>query len=120
MLIFAIALFKRELLIQRESFRLIFGASVLLFLIGVALHFTSVGRDSTHGALLTPLLSLGLYRLSRGFFVRRYGREPRDTWFNWAEGMGADRLFNILYFVSALWLLMILTIVMWEMAERGW
>jgi hypothetical protein len=107
-LLFSIGIFKRELLIETESFRIILGISVVLFLVGLFLHFTAPGRHFGSGALLCPLLSLGLYRLCRRVFIRQYNREPRDTWFDWSEGMGADRIFNILYFGSVGWLLMLL------------
>lgn len=119
-LVFAIGIFKRELLIQRRAFRIIFGVSTVLFISGVILHFNEGGRNSTCGALLSPLLSLGLFRLCRRVFLKRYQREPRDTWLDWSENMGADRVFNIVYFVSAGWLWMAITIAMLELAKRGW
>jgi hypothetical protein len=118
--VFAIAIFKRELLIQRGAVKIIFGVSVGLFIAGVILHFTGEGRDSTCGALLSPLLSLGLFRLCRRVFLKRYQREPNDSWLDWSEGMGADRVFNIVYFVTALWLWMVITIGMLELGKAGW
>jgi hypothetical protein len=53
-------------------------------------------------------------------FVARFKREPRDTWLDWSEGTGADRLFNIVYFGSVVWLWMLVTVGMWELAKRGW
>jgi hypothetical protein len=92
-----IFLTRRELLIKKESFRLILGVSVLLFVIGVVLHFTEVGRLYASEALLCPLSSLLLYRLMRELFVKWFKHEPRDTFLNWADGLGEDRVFNILY-----------------------
>lgn len=119
-LVFAIALFKRELLVQKKSLRVILVVSVGLFLTGLTIHFTNAGRDSTSGALLCPLLSLGLYLLCHKVFLMRFKREPKDTFFNWGQGMGADRLFNIAYFVLAAWLWMLTTIGMLELAKAGW
>jgi hypothetical protein len=119
-LVFAIALFKRELLVRKDRFRLILGISSVLFLAGITIHFMATGQDSAHGALLVPLISLGLYRLCYKIFVAHFRREPRDTWLNWAEGMAADRLFNIVYFVSAFWCWMLVTIFMSALAKRGW
>jgi hypothetical protein len=119
-LVFAIGIFKRELLITRASFRLILGISVILFFVGMALHFTAAGRDSACGALLVPLLSLGLFRLCRRAFVRRFQREPKDTWLNWDDGLGPDKVFNIAYFVAAFWLWMLVTVLMLELAKAGW
>lgn len=118
--VFVIALFKRELLVERESFRLILGVSALLFIAGLALHFSAAWRDSSCGALLAPLISLGFYRLCRGIFLRLFKREPRDTYLDWSPGMGADRLFNIVYFVCGWLLLEIVTILMFELAKSGW
>lgn len=117
---FFVALFKRELLIEKESFRLILGISIALFLAGLMLHFTEAGRDSSSGALLAPLLSLGLFRLCRKIFLKRYGREPRDTFFVWEAGLAADRFFNIAYFSLAGWLWMLAAIGMIELAKASW
>jgi hypothetical protein len=119
-LVFAIGIFKRELLIQRWGFKIIFGVSAALFIAGLIIHFTEEGRDSTCGALLSPFLSLGLFRLCRRVFLKRYQREPKDSWLDWSEGMGADRVFNIIYFVTAGWLWMALTIAMLELGRAGW
>ncbi len=119
-LVFAIAIFRRELLIRTESFRIILIVSVGLFFTGLALHLTNPGRNSTSGALLCPLFSLGLYRLCYRVFVMRLKREPRDTFFNWDKGMGADRVFNIVYFVLTAWLWMLTAISMEELAKAGW
>lgn len=115
-----IVLLDRELLIKKNSFKLILGAAVVLFLGGVILHFTAIGRYTASGALLCPLVSLLLFRLFRRHFLTRYGREPRDTFLNWESGMGADRVFNIVYFVSTGWLVMLGTIAMQELAKAGW
>src|ERR1051326_218164 len=50
-----IALWTRELLAQRESFRIILGISVILFLVGLMLHFAEADRDSSSGALLAQI-----------------------------------------------------------------
>jgi len=118
-LVFTIALFKRELLILKRSSEIVLLVSGALFVAGLVLHFTQATRDSTSGALLSPLLSLGLFRLFRRIFIQRFEREPRDTWFNWQAGMGADRLFNIVYFVSASCLWMFTTVAMIELDNAG-
>lgn len=118
--VIAIAYFKMELLIEKESFKLIFGVSVALFFAGIALHFTEAGRYSMSGALLVPLLSLALFRLCRNVFLKRYNREPRDTFLNWTAGMGKDRVFNIVYFVSAAWLWALTPFGMEKLAKAGW
>ena len=111
-LIFVIGIFKRDLLVQKESFLIIVGVSLLLFLAGLMIHFTNPGRYPGSGALLAPLLSLGLFRLCRRVFLVSLKREPRDTWLNWDEGMGADRVFNIVFFVSAGWLWILVAVMM--------
>lgn len=100
-LVFAIGIFKRDLLVQVKSFTIILAISVALFLTGLVLSVAYAGRYPGSGALLSPLVSLVLYRLSRKVFIATYEREPLDTWLNWKEGMGPDRLFNILYFITA-------------------
>ena len=111
-LVFAIGIFKRDLLVRRDSFNIVLGLSIILSLAGLTLHFVTPGGCPGSGALLSPLLSLGLFRLCPGMFLVRFKREPRDTWLNWESGMGADRVFNIVYFVSAGWLWIFLTVVL--------
>ena len=120
MFVIIIALWKRELLIQKESSRIILGVSVALFLAGLVLHFIEADRDSSSGALLTPLMSLGLYRLCRKFFIKRLKHEPMDTYLNWQSGLGADRLFNIAFFGLSFWLFLLTTIGMMKLARAGW
>jgi uncharacterized membrane protein len=115
-----IALFRRELLVQKETSAIILALSVALFLIGIALHFTDWGRRGPSGALLTPLMSLAIYRSCRRVFLARLKREPRDTYMDWSPGMAADRLFNIVFFVLSGWLVMFNAIGMRELVKRGW
>ena len=104
--VWAIALFKRELLIRKESFRVILATSAVLFVIGLALHFSKAVGNAYYGALLSPLLSLALFRLFRKSFLRRYSREPMDIFLRWEKGLDEDRIFNIVYFILAGLLLM--------------
>lgn len=116
----AIFLFRRDLLIQKESFRIILGVSVGLFLAGLLLQFAEMGRSSTSGALLVPLLTLGLFRFSRRLFVKRFKHEPRDTFLNWKTGLAVDRVFDLAYFMLAIFLLMVLPVGMENLAKAGW
>src|SRR5262249_36334615 len=78
------AIMKRELLVQKRSFRIILLVSVVLFLVGlvdVALYLLGVGRYFVSGALLCPLITLAQYRLSRKVFLKYVKREPKDTFF---------------------------------------
>jgi hypothetical protein len=118
--VFLIAVLNRDLLIQRPSCKIILGVSIALFLAGLTLHFTSVGRDSASGALLGPLISLAWFRLCRRVFRQRFKREPRDTLFDWNTEMAEDRPFNVVYFASTPLLVMILAISMRELAKAGW
>ena len=117
----AIALFNRELLVQKESFRIILGVSIILFFAGLILHFTAVDRESSCGALLSPLVSLGLYRFCRSVFLICFKREPRDTFFNWwGADLFLDSVFNVVYFVTSGLLTMYIAIGMIELAKHGW
>lgn len=119
MFVIIIALWKREWLSQGNSLRIILGTSIALFITGLVLHF-SEDRDSSCGALLTPLFTLGLYRLFRRLFLLRVRHEPKDTYLNWGSGLAADRLFNILYFGLSFWLFVLATIGMMKLAKSGW
>ena len=115
-----IFIFKRELLIDEKSFRVILGISVALFIVGIMLHFTEAGRYSASGALLSPPVSLGLFRLCRKVFLRKFNREPKDTFLNWDAGLAADRVFNIVYGTLASLLGMIIAGGMLQLAKAGW
>jgi hypothetical protein len=115
-----VALYKRELLLEKESFKLLLSISIILFLVGLVLHFIERGKYSASGALLSPLMSLGLYRLCRRLFLKSLGREPKDTFMDWTPGMAEDRFFNVVYFTVALVLTMLIASVMGKLAEAGW
>jgi len=45
----------------------------------------------------------------------------RDTFFIWAgEDLGKDRLFNLLYFIPAFWILILITGGVEKLAKDGW
>src|SRR5262245_33617477 len=96
------ALMKRELLTQKESFKIILLLSIILFLVGlvdVTLYLVERERYFVSGFLFCPLITLAQYRLSRRMFFKYVGREPKDTAFIWSgNDLGKDRLFNVLYF----------------------
>lgn len=120
MLIAGLALFKRELLVERTSFIVVLLVSIVLFICGVIIHFSGGDRDSSCGALLTPLLSLGLYRGCRRLFLRVHEHEPNDTYLNWESGLGADRVFNIVFFGGTFLLFMLTTLGGIKLARAGW
>jgi hypothetical protein len=116
-----IFILKMELLIETRSFRIIFWISLALFLLGLVLHFTEVGRRHTlSGSPVVPLITLGLFQLCRNVFLKRFDREPRDTFLNWSSGMVADRVFNIVYFAAAAWLWLLIPIGMDLLMKAGW
>ena len=118
--VFAIVIFRRELLVRKETFVPILFASLALFCAGIALHFMQSARDSYSGALLCPLLSLGLYRFCRGLFVKWTNREPVDTFMNFDAGLGPDKLFTIVYFTLAAFTWGFTAIAMFKLAQAGW
>ena len=107
-LVVALFILRREFLNEELSFKIVLGISSSLFIIGVILKLIGPQPNPGSGAFLSPLIALLAYRLARYIFKHKLGREPRDTWLDWREGMGADRVFNILYFSLALliWILM--------------
>jgi uncharacterized membrane protein len=100
-LVFAIFVFKRELLVRRASVVVILVATTVLFALGIILLISAHNKSSAVGALFVPLLSLLAYRLARALFVRSMGREPQDTYLNWSRGLASDRVFNILFVTIA-------------------
>jgi hypothetical protein len=99
--VIVIALFKRELLVNKNSLRVILGISVALFGVGLVLPLLPGGRGSAAGTLLSPLLSVGVFRVYRRLFLKRVGREPVDTVFNSDRSLAPDRAFNLLYFMPS-------------------
>jgi hypothetical protein len=98
----------------------VLGISILLFLVGLVLHFTGIGRNNASAALLTPLMSLLAFRLLRKIFIMRFKHEPKDTFFDWNPGLGWDRLFNIVYVALTYGLLMLSFIGTDLLAKVGW
>ena len=117
-------LMKRELLIQKGSFRIILLISVILFLAGLvdlALYFMGMERYFLSGALLCPLITLAQYRLSRRVFLKYVKREPKDTFLVWrGEDLGKDRLFNILYFGLSFTISIFITGGVERLVTIGW
>jgi hypothetical protein len=109
-----------EILIKDSTFRFLLAISSVLFVIGVIFHYAPAGRQSTCGALLAPLPSLGLFRVCRKLFARWTGRDPKDTFLRWDRGLGPDQLFNVIYFILAFLLLVLTTIGMIELRKHGW
>lgn len=107
----------RRLLIEQKSFRIILAASVAMFLIGLGIHFTAAGDYPMSGALLGPLLTLALFRLCRRVFLRYLKREPKETFLVSEKGLAPDMLFNFLYFVSAVFVVMLVTVIMEQLAK---
>src|SRR5437660_3307125 len=75
MFVIFIAFLNRDLLARRRTFVLILVISIVLFLTGIVLHFIERDSDSSSGALLTPLVTLALYRLCRRLFLRKADHE---------------------------------------------
>lgn len=115
--VIVIAIFRREILIEQPTFGIVLALSAALFIVGLVLSFAEADRHSMSGALLCPLISLGLFRVLRHFFLQRFKHEPVDTFLNWGRGLAADRLFNIVYFVTASWLWMFLPFVINQLAN---
>ena len=92
-LIFAVSIFKRDLLIQKESFKIFLGLSAVIFSAGVIIHLTDAGRDSACGALLCPA-ALGFanaLRLDAVGAERRGGAVARPAMVFEREGFPASR-----------------------------
>lgn len=104
--VFCVVLFQRELLVQQSSFKIILICGGVLFATGLLLQLTRFGRSIPSGALLAPLVCLGFYRTLRRIFVRYVGREPRDTYMDWTPGLAVHRLFNVVFFMGAFWILL--------------
>ncbi|HEX6190204.1 MAG TPA: hypothetical protein VFZ40_19275 [Pyrinomonadaceae bacterium] len=118
--ILAIFVFKPGLLIKDFSYRLILAISFVLFVLGLALHFTPQALEWGAGALLAPLLTLAYFRFCRKLFIRFVRREPVDTAFNWAPELVKDRAFAFAYFFGGILIILATIFVMHRLAEAGW
>lgn len=106
--VLTITFFRRELVIERESRKIILGISLAMFVGAV---FASIFMRSTpilFPSLMNPLVSLGLFFLMRKAFIRWKHREPIDTSLDWRSGLAADRLFNVLFFTLGTLLMFLL------------
>src|SRR5437762_5850000 len=112
---------KTDLLFHTKPLRIITIVSVGLFLVGTILHFTSAGRTyPASGALVSPLLSLGLFRLGRLLFLKQFHHEPRNTYLDWTPGMVEERIFNIVYFILVLLTWIFSPLLLARLARAGW
>jgi hypothetical protein len=102
--ILLVPIYKRELLIKKDSFKIILMISIISFL--AALLFDLSNFDQKYWGVLSlyfPLYIVLSYRLIRKIFVRINKREPIDTAFDFKDiTPWSDRLFNILYFTQAI------------------
>ena len=57
-------------------------------------------------AFACPLVHAHLLRRLFAFFTKKYGREPVDVAFNFAPGLGKDRLFAIGFVLGSIFLSM--------------
>jgi hypothetical protein len=113
-------LFRRDWLVEEDSYKLVRGISVIAFLAGLALLFLDRARFSGTGVLCAPLLTLLMFRLCRKIFLRMFKREPKDTFMNWKAGLAADRLFNIAYFTLTTFVLIFSVVIENELDNIGW
>jgi hypothetical protein len=102
--ILIIPLHRRELLVQKNSFKLILSISIAIFIIGVCLDIFNI--DSKYWGFYSfyfPLFIVLFYRVLRIAFLIIMKREPIDTAFD-LRGVTPwiDRIFNILYFTLAI------------------
>ena len=114
-LVLAVVFFRRELVIERRSRKLILGISITLFVAAIFLSLFKRSMPTLFPSLMNPLVSLGLFLLMRKLFLRWKHREPVDTFFDWRRGLAADRLFNVLYFTLGTFLMFLL----WMIADLG-
>lgn len=108
--VLALAYFAREFLIERESRNVILGLALALFVAAILLPIFMPGKPVLYPSLMNPLVSLSLFLLMRKVFLHRKNREPIDTFFDWRAGLGADRVFNIVYFTLGTFLTFLLWI----------
>ena len=99
--VIAVVLFRRQLLFEPESHRIIFGSAAAMFVVSTVLVFGKLQPNSKAGALMNPLVSIGLLWIMRKLFRQWFERDPVDTFMNRKAGMAADRFFNIIYFTLA-------------------
>ena len=117
--VLTIAWFRMDLLIRARSFAIILGISISLGVLGITLHI--IQRDSyLSGALLCPLMTLGLFRTCRRLFMKIVKREPKDTLLDWSPGLGRDQLFNVLYFILGSLILVFFPVIVQRLTKAGW
>lgn len=100
-----IFLFKREILVQKQSAPYIGIACITLLALGFVLTYFNIKIGK---ALTIPFFQFISYRFCHFIFVKIYRREPKDTWWTMDLSLMIDGVFNFLCMLFAFGLLMLL------------
>lgn len=105
---FLLFILNRELLNQKRSFRILLSIDIILLFVyylipDVKSVFTFKGS----------LIQLLLYRFEHYAFVKVNRREPQNTFwtFSWKKGLWKDILFNFLFIVSLLLVIVLSSVI---------
>lgn len=100
-----IFLFKREILVQKQSALYIGIACISLLVLGYVLIYFDIKIGK---ALTIPFFQFFSYRFCHFIFVKIYKREPKDTWWSMDLSLMIDGIFNLLCMLFAFGLPMLL------------
>jgi hypothetical protein len=104
-----IFMFKRELLFEKKSFRLILIAGAVLFVLSYILMLNNIGNTSFVRFLTVPLLSTGVFYALNYVFFKIYNRNPEDTFWSMDWSQMRDGIFNFLFWVLGIMLPVVIT-----------
>ncbi len=99
----------REFFLQKIISRLLLVIYIMMFMI-YYIDYTLLFNDVKYAYILrAPLIITLLYYLFRYIFIKKFNREPRNTFWIWEHrGYLYDVLFNLLFFIITGFLLMFL------------
>ena len=98
--IFGVFLFKREWLIRKKPFALLFTLNLLLFASGYLLQYLSIGNPAFVIALKIPIFSQLLFLGLLIIFYKIYNRDPVDGFWTMDVGLLRESMFNFIFVVA--------------------
>lgn len=95
-------MYKRDWLLSRKPFMILFAINVLLLACGYLLQYYSIGNPKMVVALKMPVLSQLLFLGLVAVFRKVYSRDPIDTFWTMDVGLMKDGIFNLFFWVVAI------------------
>ena len=103
-----IFLYKREWLLRKNSFFIIFFIDVFLFAISYVLTQHNAGNSKIIPVLKMPLIAVIIFKIMQYLFYIIYKKNPVNTFWSMDANLMRDGIFNFLYWILSIILPIIL------------